>query len=139
MAVALTFVPVPKALIALLTALVATAAVVLGMVLNRDADEPDDEPVAYTSTPLAAYETDGVALTRDSFCDGVPTEAAVEALGGEPESAMAYDNGERARLSDKVTDVAHEFGCTWLTTGVTARALGVRATGHHPLGPRARP
>jgi hypothetical protein len=113
----------PKAVIALLTALVATAAVVLGLVLSRDEDEPKDEPAAaYTSTPLSAYETAGVALVRDSFCDAVPAEAAVEALGGEPESVVAYDNGERARISDQLRDVAHEFGCTWPAGGATARA-----------------
>ncbi len=111
-----------KALIALLTALVATAAVVLGLVLVRDADEPAEETVNYTSTPLSAYDTAGVALVRDSFCEAVPEEAVVEALGGEPESARTYDNGERARMSDSVRDVAHEFGCAWLATGVAARA-----------------
>ncbi len=112
----------PKAVIALLTALVATAAVVLGLVLTRDEDEPKDEPVAYTSTPLSAYETAGVALVRDAFCDAVPEEAAVEALDEVPESAVAYGNGERARISDQLRDVAHEFGCTWLAGGATARA-----------------
>ncbi len=52
----------------------------------------------------------------------MPAEAAVEALEGDPQSTKSYDNGERARLSTDVSDVAHEFGCAWLTPDATARA-----------------
>ncbi len=112
----------PRVLIALIAALIATAVVVAGVVLQRDPEKPADQPAAYTSTPLAAYETSGVVLVRDSFCDAVPTEAAVEALEDDPESTKSYDNGQRARLSADLRDVAHEFGCAWLTSGGTARA-----------------
>jgi hypothetical protein len=112
----------PKVLVALLVALAATAAVVVAVVVIRSPDEPRDDQPTYESTPLAAYDTTGLAVTRGSFCADVPDEAVVEALGGEPETATAYDNGERVRLSDSLRDVAHEFGCTWAATGATARA-----------------
>lgn len=112
----------PRVLIALLVAVIATGVVVAGAVLQRDPDRPAKPPPAYTSTPLTEYETVDVALVRDSFCEAVPAEAALEALEGDPESAKSYDNGQRARLGDDVRDVAHEFGCAWLTSRATARA-----------------
>ncbi len=114
--------PMPKALLVLLIALVATAAVVVGVVLNRSPDEPDHDESAYESTPLTAYDTAGIAVTRNTFCDAVPDEAIAEALGKEPASATSYDNGDRAQLGMGLRDVAHEFGCGWAAPGATARA-----------------
>lgn len=111
-----------KALLALLVAAVATAAVVVAVVLTRSSDEPSDDPPAYESTPLASFDTAGVAVTRDSFCAEVPDEAVAEALGGAPASASSYDNGDRARLGKDLRDVAHEFGCGWAAPDATARA-----------------
>lgn len=113
--------PVPKALLALLLAVVATGAVVAVVLLDRS-PESSPAPPAYEATPLADYDTTGVVVTRGSFCDAVPDAAVEEALGGAPESTTAYDNGDRVRLADGLRDVAHEFGCGWMAPGVTARA-----------------
>ena len=112
----------PKALLVLLTAVVATAAVVAGVVLARSPDEPDDDLPAYESTPLAAFDTAGVAVNRNTFCDAVPDEAVAEALGDEPASASSYGNGDQARLGAGLRDVAHEFGCGWSAPSATVRA-----------------
>jgi hypothetical protein len=113
-----------KVLVALLVALVATVAVITGAVFSQPADEPDpdEKPPPYASTPLAAYDTADLAVTRDSFCGAVPDEAVAEAVGSEPASSTAYGNGDQVRLSEAVPDVAHEFGCKWAAPGATARA-----------------
>ena len=53
--------------------------------------------------------------------------AVEEALGGEPEASSSYDNGEPARLTEGVTDVAHEFGCVWPGGRQQRAGVGVRA------------
>ncbi|MDQ4052270.1 MAG: hypothetical protein M3237_06150, partial [Actinomycetota bacterium] len=111
-----------RGLLALLVAAVATAAMVVGVLLTRSPGEPAHEQQAYESTPLASYDTAGVAVGRASFCDAVPAEAVAQAVGGEPKSSTSYDNGERTRLDDGLRDVAHEFGCRWATPDATARA-----------------
>ena len=112
----------PKVLIALVAALLATVVVVAGVISNRSPSETEPPAPAYASIPLATYDTDGVAVSRDSFCAGVPDEAVAEAVEGDAESTTSYDNGDRTRLEDGLRDVAHEFGCTWATPDATARA-----------------
>ena len=53
------------------------------------------------------------AVPRAAFCDAVDPRQVAAALGDEPLEAQSYDNGEEVTLADGVTDVAHEFGCTW--------------------------
>jgi hypothetical protein len=112
----------PKAVLVLLIALVATAAAVVGVLLNRSPDEPDHDEPAYVSIPLTDYDTAGVAVTRNTFCEAVPDEAVAEALGTKPESATSYANGDRAQVGVGLRDVAHEFGCGWAAQGATVRA-----------------
>jgi hypothetical protein len=88
----------------------------------------DDEPAAEAdpsapSTPLASYAADTVVLDRGPFCEDIPAAAVEEALGGTATDSTTYGNGERARLTDDVRDVSHEFGCTFRAEdGTTARA-----------------
>ena len=88
----------------------------------------DDEPAptaapSPSSTPLAELDTATLVVRRDSFCPDVDPDAVEEALGGDPDASRSYDNGEPARLTRTVEDVAHEFGCTWQRAGGTvARA-----------------
>ncbi len=116
----------------LLAATVLTALAVGGVVALRE-PERDAEGVAPRTTPesssaptpgpsLAEVDTTALVVARAGFCDAVPDEAVTEALGGEPTSANAYANGERARVADGVEDVAHEFGCVWSGPDAEARA-----------------
>lgn len=88
----------------------------------------DDEPAptaapSPSSTPLAELDTATLVVRRDSFCPDVDPDAVEEALGGDPDASTSYDNGEPARLTRTVEDVAHEFDCTWQRAGGTvARA-----------------
>jgi hypothetical protein len=110
----------PGTLRALLVAAVATGSVVAGVVLSRSPDREAEPP--YESTPLTAYDTSDVTVARAGFCDATPAEAVAEALGSEPHASGGYGNGDRARITGAVRDVAHEYACTWRSSGATARA-----------------
>ncbi len=123
----------------LLLALVATlAAVGAGVAVTDGEEAPDDVAPAATDpttspgtgtadtpatgTPLADFDTRTVAITRGAFCDAVPDDAVERALGRAATEATAYGDGQPARVTDGVRDVAHEYACTWTGGGVSARA-----------------
>ena len=84
---------------------------------SGSSEEPAAEP-----TPITAFDTASAALTRDDFCDRIPDEAVTAAVG-EVASTGHYGNGERETVTPGVTDVAHEFNCTFTgDSGAIARA-----------------
>jgi hypothetical protein len=94
--------------------LVTGAGVTLGTLL-LDADEPTSSgPPSFSTTPLESFDTSLVTVPRAGFCDSVDPRQVAAALGGEPVDARSYDSGEEVTLTEGVTDVAHEFGCTWV-------------------------
>ncbi len=120
---------VPIVLRSLLGAGVATALVVGGGLLltlddrqgNPVANAPTPAPV--TTTPLAEIDTDTLTVPRSAFCDLVPDDVVVDALGSEPKTVRTYGNGESAKVTKAVSDIAHEFGCWWVgESAVVARA-----------------
>lgn len=107
--------------------LLTLALVVAGLVLldgGNGSDDGADSPAAdVPSTPLEDFDTSGVALEREAFCSGLAEESVSEALGGEPDSATPYENGERAPITRTLEDVAHEFNCSYVGADrTTARA-----------------
>ena len=96
---------------ATLTALAVGAVAVLGP--PDDPVEPERE-TAFRTTPLDGFETTTLTVPRAGFCSAVDPRQVEAALGGEPVDAQSYDNGEEVTLAEGVTDVAHEFGCTWV-------------------------
>src|SRR5688572_13066430 len=96
----------------------ATATVVAAMCLltiaacEGDGGPPPAATPSGSSTPLAELDTTTLVVQRDSFCSDVDPDAVAEALGGDPDTSTSYDNGEPARLTRAVEDVAHEFDCT---------------------------
>ena len=118
----------------LAAATVATAACMVGLGSCTDDGEPaPTSSPSETSTPLAEFATEALVVRRESICadagrdavdaGAVDPGAVEEALEGEPEASSSYDNGEPARLTEGVTDVAHEFGCVWRRAdGTSARA-----------------
>jgi hypothetical protein len=89
---------------------------------DAPADKPNVEP-STTPTPLSGFDTRAVSIARADFCGLVPESAAELALGAPIESTSDYGNGERAKITREVHDVAHEFSCSWSTeAGTTARA-----------------
>ncbi|MET0525567.1 MAG: hypothetical protein ABWZ91_12250 [Nocardioides sp.] len=105
-----------------LTAALAAVTFLLGACTGEGEPAAEADPSA-PSTPLASYAADTVVLDRGPFCEDIPAAAVEEALGGAATDTTAYGNGERARLTDDVRDVSHEFGCTFRSEdGTTARA-----------------
>lgn len=100
----------------------ALAALALATAGCSGGSEPAAEPSSVTPTPLTEFATDSLTVARADFCSQVAPTAVEDALGGKADSADAWANGDRARLADGVTDVAHEFGCRWTGGGTTAQA-----------------
>jgi hypothetical protein len=101
---------------------VAVAALALAATACSGGSEPSAAPTSAAPTPLAEFATDTLTVARSDFCSRVAPAAVEDAVGGESESADTWANGDRARLADGVTDVAHEYGCRWSAAdGTTAQ------------------
>ncbi|WP_134739505.1 hypothetical protein [Nocardioides sp. 503] len=104
-------------------ALAATALAVGGGVALADVPQDTGKSTAEPSVPLTDFDTTELVAARAAFCDDLPETAVTEALDGEPVDEAAYGSGDRADLTPRVEDVAHEFGCSWQgEDGVVARA-----------------
>ncbi len=76
-------------------------------------------------TSLTDIDTTSLVVRRAPFCELVDRAAVARALGVEDDEVpdvAAYGNGERTQLTTGVTDVAHEYGCTWAVGDSEARA-----------------
>lgn len=103
--------PRPSVLLALAT--VATLAVVVALLWVRGGPgDTADTPDARGGTPLRSYDTAGVVVPREEFCDRLP-EAYVEDVLGEDVTTGHYGNGDTAPLAPGVRDVSHEYNCTF--------------------------
>jgi hypothetical protein len=104
-----------------LVALLVATVVSLSLAGCSDDDEPERQ-VEVNPTPIDAFVADSVQVTRASFCSRI-ADGAVEAAIGEVASTRHYGNGERARVTTRVRDVAHEYNCTFVgSSGDVARA-----------------
>jgi hypothetical protein len=85
-------------------------------------DDGPERQVEVNPTPIDRFVSDAVEVARASFCSRIADEA-VSAAVGEVSSTRHYGNGERARVSGTVRDVAHEYNCTFVgSSGDVARA-----------------
>lgn len=106
----------------LLLAVVVTGSLVTAGVATGD-DQPAETAPKVVSTPLADYDTTTVTVPRAAFCAAVPAGNVEEALDGPAASDRTWVNGDPAPLTDSIQDVAHEYGCAWVSqVGATARA-----------------
>jgi hypothetical protein len=84
-----------------------------------------DKPIRQVEvnpTPIDAFVADSVQVSRATFCSRIADDAVTAAVG-EVASTHHYGNGERARVSKGIRDVAHEYNCTFVgSTGDVARA-----------------
>lgn len=83
----------------------------------------DDRDRATPDLPLASVGTDAVPVERAEFCDALSKDAVATALGGPASGTDHYGDGDTVEISPGVTDVAHEFNCTFVgADGSSARA-----------------
>ena len=112
---------VPVALLALLVPLAGC---------TGDASSPSSSPAttraADEGTPLADVDTSALVVRRAPFCDLVDPSAVTRALGKEASGVSVRRSGQRTKITGGdgggVTDVVHEFGCTWRAGGSRAEA-----------------
>ncbi len=109
-----------------------------------------------TGTPLEDLDTTTLAVARQPFCEAVPPEEVLRALGLAEDAgrveATAWENGQQTALEPGLRDVAHEHGCSWRAPGgvrarawvfappatvAEARALRTATTGAEGCGPAA--
>ncbi|MBD8868775.1 hypothetical protein [Nocardioides donggukensis] len=107
-----------------------TALALVGSACSSGTAEPDAAPsttpeTAATGagpTPISALDPGGLTVARADFCASVSPDAVAAAVG-EVRRTDHYVNGEPARLTPDLRDVAHEFGCVFRGRGGTvARA-----------------
>lgn len=102
-------------------------ALVLGLLLtlggcSKDPEKPSG-PKSVAPTPISQLNTGALKLARLDFCDLVPPQAVRDALGGGGAgSEKSWRNGDPAEVDEGVTDVVHEYGCSWSRTGYAASA-----------------
>jgi hypothetical protein len=94
-------------------------ALVLAACSGEPAPRQPAEPLTAEATPLAAYDTSGLAVVRGEFCDGVVEAAITAALGDEPTTEDSWLPGNRLPES---RDISNEFGCAWASGSVRAAA-----------------
>lgn len=87
------------------------------------ASGPAPQPSAVDSgTSVGDLDTTALVVRRAPFCDRIDPQAVTRALGARAATAHEYRSGERARVAGHVSDVLHEFGCSWSASGTTVRA-----------------
>jgi hypothetical protein len=85
------------------------------------AESPDPAPASTPvaqPTPLSAYDTESIAVTRGPFCDRVSPTGIEAALGGAATQHDSWDNGD----PPPVGDVGNEYGCAWSRKRTIAQA-----------------
>ncbi|MBZ5737482.1 hypothetical protein [Nocardioides mangrovi] len=109
-----------------LTTVAALGAVALLVALGLGGcDDGDSGPTSAptpSSTPLDDFDSSGLVVGRTGFCARVAPAAVEEALGGSVTDSRTWSNGDRAEVEPGVTDVVHEYGCSWTSDGGEARA-----------------
>lgn len=106
-------------------ALLATGAVVYTGLQSGGSDRPAARPTptaSPTPTPLASLDLSGLPIERGPFCDALDDGDVADALGGPVSGTGHYDSGDRVALAAGLTDVSHEYGCTFnAASGAQAR------------------
>lgn len=107
---------------------VLAAAVTAGVLLlgPGGAGTPSGAPSPSTSpspTPVSEVGLSNLPILRARFCDWIGDSAVRQALGGAISEQSHYDSGDRVELAPGLTDVAHEYSCTFTgVSGAEARA-----------------
>jgi hypothetical protein len=114
-----TLAAMPRSALVAALVVVLSAATLVGC--SGDDDSGKEEPKVQP-TPITSFEGSSVRPLRQEFCEAVPEEA-LRSTVGEVRKADGYADGETHQITSRVTDVVHEFGCTWVgRSGDTARA-----------------
>ncbi|WP_300678435.1 hypothetical protein [Nocardioides sp.] len=98
---------------------VITSAVAVGVGVSLS------DPAAPVATPLAhslsTLDTTTMTLARAPMCGAVDAADVTAALGAGAATSTTWKNGDTAPLGS-VSDVAHEYGCSWTAGARSASA-----------------
>ncbi len=100
------------------------AAVVVRPLVTGPGPEPEARPSTgptQASTPLDSLDVSDLPIAREPFCGRLDEADVAVALAAPVSAAGHYGNGDRAALARGLTDVSHEFACTF-RAGSGARA-----------------
>ena len=109
-------------------ALLVTGGVVYAGLQARDPEPtrtsaPKGSPTPSPSESLASVDLSDLPIERTAFCDRLDEGDVEDALGGTVSGTAHYDSGDRVPLATGLTDVSHEFDCTFdAADGTQARA-----------------
>ena len=109
-------------------ALIVTGGVVYAGLQLRDpaptaSPGPTTTPAPTSSEPLASLDLSGLPIERKAFCDRLDEGDVEDGLGAPVSSTGHYDSGDKVPLATGLTDVSHEFNCTFVAAdGTQARA-----------------
>jgi len=117
-------VPVWLLPVAALAVLALAGVVAFGMSLSDQPDTPAATPrPSSTPTPVRQVGLAKMPIPRARFCDWIGDSAIREALHGAISQQANYNSGDRVEIVPGVTDVAHEYNCTFTgVSGAQARA-----------------
>jgi hypothetical protein len=108
------------ALAAALAGALAVALVTVWVLVTRSGDDAT-RPTAPPST-AAPVDLTTLRVQRAAFCDRLEDTGVGRAMQAPVTGSDQYGSGQRVRLAPGVTDVSHEFGCTYrAATGARAR------------------
>jgi hypothetical protein len=93
-----------------------------GLTVEPSASPSPSRESSPSSTPTvdptaAEVDLSRLPIPRSDFCDLLDRDDVEQALGGPVASTYFYGNGERRRLAPGVTDVSHEYNCTFRGDG----------------------
>lgn len=117
---------------------VAVTAIGVGIGVTLHSPNGGDEPAATSESTastesLSDVDTTTLVVRREAFCDRVDSADVEAALGSKATRASSYGDGDSAKLTDSVKDVAQEYGCTWSgARGAQARAWVFAPPVTHP-------
>jgi len=116
----------------LVLALAVTAAVVYVGTRGRD-QEPSAGPPRNPSSPSVSpsptpqIDLSDLPIDRQPFCERVDPGDVQDAIGGPVTSTYNYGNGDRRRIAPGLTDVSHEYNCTFAAADGTEARVWVFA------------
>ena len=99
---------------------ITSAVVLVGTMMSSSGSTAPPSPPTPTDLPLEQVRLTNVDVARAPFCAVIPDKVITQAVGGSA-TATEYTNGERTDLEPNLTDIAHEYGCTFTHGGTEAR------------------
>jgi len=108
--------------VALLAGVLAVALVTAWVLVTRSGADDPRGPAGPPASSAAVVDLTTLSVERAAFCDRLGSTAVREALEAPVTGSDQYRSGERVLLAPGVSDVSHEFGCTYsAATGAQAR------------------